>query len=85
MKAIGKNIVITEIVEQIENEIGLIITNSLDSNVRYKKAKVITCGDAVSEIKKGDVVYYDSMKAFQVRYNADKFLVIDESGIIIKN
>lgn len=83
MKAIGNNIVISPIEEKIENDFGIIITSSLDNNIRHKKGKVITCGDKVSEVKDGDVVYYDHQRSSTIRLNSEKYVVVDEMGIVI--
>lgn len=83
MKAIGNNIVVTAIEEQIENDAGIIITSSLDTNVRHKKGKVITCGDKVTEVKKNDIVYYDFHRSSPIRIDSEKYILIEESGIVI--
>lgn len=84
MKAIGKNIVLEEIIEKIENDAGIIITSSLDKNVRFKKGKIITCGDQVSEVKVNDIVYYDYQRSSPIRFGSEKFVLLEESGIVIK-
>lgn len=83
MKAIGNNIVITEIEEQIENDAGIIITSSLDSNIRHKKGKVLTCGDKVTEVKENDIVYYDFHRSSPIRIGSEKYILVEEAGIVI--
>jgi len=83
MKAIGIHIIITPIEEKIENDAGLIITSSLDSNVRHKKGKVVTCGDKVTEVKSGDIVYYDFARSSPIRIDSEKYIIVDEPGIVI--
>lgn len=83
MKAIGNNIVITEIEETIENDAGIIITSSLNTNIRHKKGKVVTCGDKVTEVKSGDVVYYDFARSSPIRIGSEKYILVDEAGIVI--
>jgi co-chaperonin GroES (HSP10) len=83
MKAIGVHIIIVPIDEQIENDAGIIITSSLDKNVRHKKGKVITCGDKVTEVKDGDIVYYDFARSSPIRIGSEKYMIVDEPGIVI--
>lgn len=83
MKAIGIHIIILPIEEKIENDAGIIITSSLDKNIRHKKGKIVTCGDKVTEVKKGDVVYYDYARSSEIRIDSEKYVIVDEPGIVI--
>lgn len=53
MKAVGDFIIVKdqEIVQK--NELGLIISDKSDLNIRYVVGEVITTGDLVKEVKKG--------------------------------
>lgn len=84
MKAIGYNIVATAIEEQIENDAGIIITSSTDKDVRHKKAKIHTCGDKVTEVKVDDIVYYDKQRSSPIRVDGKKYILMEESSIVIK-
>ena len=52
------------IVEKLKTEpkkvAGLIMTEDLDKDNRYIKAKVLSVGNLVEGIKDNDVVYYDN-------------------------
>lgn len=84
MKVIGKNILLKNIVEKVENDIGLIITTKQDEkSVRYKKAEVVKVGSDVDIIKDKDIVYYDFAQASEIRVSGEKFVVVGERGIVV--
>ena len=62
MKAIGNNIIIDKIKEApvSKTDGGLLLTESQRQDVRYKKAKVVNCGDLVNGVKEGDVIIFPS-------------------------
>ncbi len=62
MKPIGKYIAITPIEEQIRSKSGLVLSGQDVSDFRYKKGVVSEPGTDVHGIKKGDTIYYDSMR-----------------------
>ena len=62
MKAVGKFIIVQDDEVVQKNELGLIITQDSDINIRYVIGKVITVGGEVKEVEAGD---FD--KAIEVR------------------
>ncbi|MGY8864021.1 MAG: hypothetical protein ACKVJK_00195 [Methylophagaceae bacterium] len=84
MKAIGFNIVVEEINEKIMSG-DIIITSSVDSDVRHKKGKIVTIGDKVTEVKANDIVYYDARYSSNMRLSdGKKIVLVEERGIVIK-
>ena len=59
MKAINNYIVVENIKDEPKKVAGLIMTEELDSDNRYIKAKVVSIGNLVEGIKENDIVYYD--------------------------
>ena len=59
MKAVNHYIVIEQIKEGPKKVGGLILTDEINEDNRYIKAKVISIGNLVEGINEGDVVYYD--------------------------
>ncbi len=84
MKAIGFNIVVEEINEKIMSG-DIIITSSVDSDVRHKKGKIVTVGDKVTEVEVNDIVYYDARYSSNMRLSdGKKIVLVEERGIVIK-
>ena len=59
MKAINNYIIVEIIKTEPKKVAGLIMTEELDSDNRYIKAKVISTGNLVEGVKEKDIVYYD--------------------------
>ena len=59
MKAINHYIVVEKIKQGPKKVGGLILTEDIDADNRYIKAKVISIGNLVEGIKDNDIVYYD--------------------------
>ena len=57
MQAVNYYIVVEKIKEEPKKVAGLILTENVDSDNRYIKAKVISAGNLVEGIKNGGVVY----------------------------
>ena len=61
MKAVNNYIIVENIKEGPRKVAGLIMTEELDSDNRYIKAKIISIGNLVEGIKENDIVYYLSL------------------------
>jgi|TARA_Y100000361_G_scaffold145835_1_gene155553 co-chaperonin GroES (HSP10) len=72
MKALSYFIVVENIKEAPKKVGGLELTEKLDADNRYVKAKVITAGNDVVGIKDNDTVYYDKHAGHGITYD-DKF------------
>jgi len=85
MKAIGNNIIIDKIKEApvSKTDGGLLLTESQRQDVRYKKAKVVNCGDLVNGIKEGDVIFYDKHAGHRVEVDNDVYYVIRLQDVVI--
>lgn len=83
MKAIGKYIVIKPIKDEVESS-GVILTAKSEKNVRYLPGVVLTTGKDVQSLKKGDKVYYDKVASSEMRIDEDLYLVLLESGVVVK-
>ena len=83
MKAVNHYIV----VENIKNEPkiigGLIMTEELDDDNRYIKAKVISTGNLVEGIKDDDTVYYDKHAGHGVQYKDTLYQVIRSGDVVL--
>ena len=68
MKAVNNYIIVENIKIEPKKVAGLIMTEELDDDNRYIKAKVISTGNLVEGIKDKDVVYYDKHAGHGVQY-----------------
>jgi co-chaperonin GroES (HSP10) len=83
MKAIGKNIIIKPIDEQIKTDFGLVLSGEESDKIRYKKATVINPGSEVSFIKEGDNIYYDKHAGYTMILNGEQLTLIGERDVVI--
>lgn len=83
MKAVGSFIIVKaeEVVQ--ENDLGLIITEQSDINIRYIIGEVVTVGEHVKEVMPGQYVYYDKISGSELRVAGDKFIAIREKDVVI--
>jgi co-chaperonin GroES (HSP10) len=62
---------------------GLIMTENIDDDNRYIKAKAISVGNLVEGIKDGDVVYYDKHAGHGVQYKDTLYYVIRNVDVVL--
>ena len=83
MKAIGNYILIEKLSNKTKEVNGLLLTEKLDSDNRYVKAKIISCGNLVEVLKEGDIIYYDKHRGNGVDYNDKIYYVIKDLDVIL--
>jgi|TARA_R100000231_G_scaffold26276_4_gene23814 co-chaperonin GroES (HSP10) len=83
MIAIGKNVIIQPIEEEVKTDSGLLLTASDVDEFRYKKAKVIQPGTDVQNIKSEDLIYFDKSAGFSLMLNNTTYTVIAERDIVV--
>lgn len=83
MKAVGKYIVITEIIEQHKTESGILLTSDDSNQLRYKKGIIVVPGTDVSVVKKDDVVFYDKNAGHKMMLNEEMVTIISERDIVV--
>ena len=82
MKAINYYLVIDKIKKEQKKIAGLIITDNIDEEGRYSKAKVISAGDKIEGIKDGDIINYDSPAAHAITWGEKVYYVIKLGDVI---
>jgi len=82
MKAVNHYIIIDLIKKQPKKVAGLILTEDVDSDNRYLKAKVVSVGNLVEGINEGDTVYYDKHAGHGIQHR-DKFYNVIRSGDVV--
>lgn len=83
MIALGRYVVIRPEKEEIESK-GVFLSANSEKNVRYLPGEVVTCGDDVTNLEKGDKIYYDKAASSQIRVGEDIYLVTDLNGCVVK-
>ena len=83
MKAINRYIVVDKIKIEPKKVAGLIMTEDLDDDNRYIKAKVISTGNLVEGIKDNNIVYYDKHAGHGVQYKDTLYQVIRSGDVVL--
>jgi co-chaperonin GroES (HSP10) len=83
MKAVNNYIIVENIKIEPKKVAGLIITEELDDDNRYIKAKVISTGNLVEGIKDNDIVYYDKHAGHGVQYKDILYQVIRSGDVVL--
>ena len=83
MKAINDYIVVDQVKEGPKKVGGLLLTDTTDSDNRYKKAKVISVGNLADIIKEGSMVMYDKHAGHDITYEESLYRVIKLRDIVL--
>ena len=83
MKAVNNYIIVESIKKEPKKIKGLIITEDLDVDNRYIKAKVVSIGNLVEGIKDNDTVYYDKHAGHGVQYKDTLYQVIRSGDVVL--
>ena len=83
MQAINDYVIVDKVKEGPKKVGGLILTDDTDKDNRYKKANIISVGNDVPIVKKGDCIYYDSIAGHDMGYNDTMYRVIRARDIVI--
>ena len=83
MKAVNQHIVVKNIKTEPKKVAGLILTEDIDSDNRYIKAKVVSTGNLVEGIKDNDIVYYDKHAGHGIQYKDILYHVIISRDVVL--
>ena len=83
MKAVNHYIIVKNIKTEPKKVAGLIMTEELDSDNRYIKAKVISVGNLGEGVKEKDIVYYDKHAGHGVQYKDILYQVIRSGDVVL--
>ena len=83
MKAVNNYIIVEKIKTEQKKVAGLIMTEKIDDDNRYIKAKVISTGNLVEGIKQDDIVYYDKHAGHGVQYKDILYQVIRSGDVVL--
>ena len=83
MKAVNHYLIIEPIKEGPKKVGGLILTDEVNEDNRYIKAKVISIGHNVEGIKENDVVYYDKHAGHGIQHKDKFYGVIKQMDVVL--
>jgi len=83
MKAVNHYLIIELIKEEPKKVGGLILTDEVNEDNRYLKAKVISIGNLVEGIKQDDVIYYDKHAGHGIQHKDKFYHVIKQMDVVL--
>lgn len=83
MKAIGKNIVIRHVDEEVKTASGLVLSGEDTNQLRYKRGRVVTPGTEVKSIQEGDEIYYDKAQSYTMIVGDEQVIIIQERDVVL--
>ena len=83
MKAVNHYIIIEPIKDGSKKVGGLILTDEVNEDNRYLKAKVISIGDNVEGIKEDDIIYYDKHAGHGIQHKDKFYGVIKQMDVVL--
>ena len=83
MKAVNHYIVIDPIKEGPKKVGGLILTDEINEDNRYLKAKVISIGNMVEGVKEDDIIYYDKHAGHGIQHKDKFYGVIKQMDVVL--
>ena len=82
MKAVNHYLIIDMIKEEPKVG-GLILTEQIDEDNRYLKAKVVSIGNLVEGINEGDTIYYDKHAGHGIQHKDKFYGVIKQQDVVL--
>ena len=83
MQAINDYVIVDKIKDGPKKVSGLILTDETDDTNRYKKANIVSVGNMVEIVTRGDVIYYDAVAGHDIAYNNELYRVIRMRDIVL--
>ena len=83
MKAVNHYIIIDPIKNEPKKVGGLILTDEVNEDNRYLKAKVVSVGNLVEGINENDVVYYDKHAGHGIQHKDKFYGVIKQLDVVL--
>ena len=83
MRAIGKNIVVKTVDEDIKTSSGLVLSGDDTNQLRYKRGIVVAPGTEVGAISGGDEIYYDKSHGYTMIIHDEQFTIIQERDVVV--
>ena len=84
MKAVGNNLIIQKVEENITKSKGGLLLNKNDrADIRYIEAQIISVGDTIKGLDKGNTIFYDRHAGHSIEINKDTYQVIKAQDVVV--
>ena len=83
MRATNNYLIVEQIKEGMKQVGGLLLTEELDSDNRYLKAKIISTGNLVEGLQDGEIVYYDKHAGHGISFKDKLYHVIRSQDVVL--
>ena len=83
MKAVNYYLIVEKLKDEPKKVGGLILTEEVDSDNRYLKAKVISIGNIVEGIKENDIIHYDKHAGHGIQHKDKFYHVIKQMDVVL--
>ena len=83
MQAVNNYIIVQKIKQGPKTVGGLILTEDIDEDNRYLKAKIVSTGNLVEGLKDGDIVYYDKHAGHAISWKDKLYHVIRSQDVVL--
>ena len=83
MKAVNHYLIIDPIKDGPKKVGGLILTDEVNEDNRYLKAKVISIGNLVEGIHTDDIIYYDKHAGHGIQHKDTFYGVIKQQDVVL--
>ena len=84
MKAVGRNLIIQKVEENITtSKGGLLLSKNDRSDIRYIEALVVSVGEEVKGVKKDDKIFYDRHAGHLIELVDEKYHVIKDQDVVV--
>jgi len=81
MKAVGNNLIIQKVEENITKSEG---GNKNDrSDIRYIEAKIISVGDTIKGLDEGNTIFYDRHAGHSIEISKNTYQVIKAQDVVV--
>tara|TARA_R100001463_G_scaffold76332_1_gene130405 strand:- start:2 stop:259 length:258 start_codon:yes stop_codon:yes gene_type:complete len=83
MRAINYYVVVEKIKQEPKKIAGLIISDKIDEDNRFLKAKIISKGNLVEGVKDGDIVHFDRHAGHGINWKEKLYHVITIKDVVL--
>ena len=83
MKGVNRYLIIERIRDEPTKVGGLILTEELDDDNRYLKAKVISIGNLVEGINTDDIIHYAKHAGHRIQHKDNFYHVIKQIDVVL--
>lgn len=84
MKAIGRNLIIEKKKEgTTKTKGGLLLAENQREDIRYTEADVLSVGEQVEGLKKGDKIFFDRHAGHKIEVDKKTYHIIKNQDVVV--